>query len=101
MKRGDAPSSIAIYMLENGATEQESRKAVRDLTAEIWKMINQDAFDNCQYHLPFAQACVNMARISHCIYQGADGISAPDDKRRMEIKELLLEPLVVESDARY
>ncbi|TVU25866.1 hypothetical protein EJB05_28379, partial [Eragrostis curvula] len=98
LKRGDAPSSIAIYMFENGATEHESRVAMRNLTTEVWKMVNQDAFENYHYHFSFAKACVNMARISHCIYQGVDGISAPDDRKRLEIKELFLEPLDVESD---
>ncbi|TVU25864.1 hypothetical protein EJB05_28377, partial [Eragrostis curvula] len=92
LKRGDAPSSIAIHMFENRSTEHESRMAMKELTMEIWKMVNQDAYDNCPYHLYFAKACVNMARISHCIYKGVDGISAPDDKKRMEIEELFLEP---------
>ncbi|XP_066321473.1 alpha-thujene synthase, chloroplastic-like [Miscanthus floridulus] len=97
LKRGDAPSSIAIYMSENRATEHDARKAMRDLTMETWKMVNQDAFSNCRFPLPFANACVNMARIAHCIYRGGDGISAPYDDRRLEIKELFLEPFKVEN----
>jgi hypothetical protein len=49
--------------------EPESKSlslAISDLTTEIWKMANRDAFGNCQYHLNFAKACINMARISHC-----------------------------------
>ncbi|RLN41375.1 hypothetical protein C2845_PM01G11240 [Panicum miliaceum] len=99
LKRGDAPSSIAIYMFENRARETEARKAMRDLTMETWKTVNQDVYsDSCQYPPSFANACVNMARISHCIYQGGDGISAPDDGKRMEIRELFLEPLKAAPD---
>jgi hypothetical protein len=99
LKRGDAPSSIAIHMFENRAMETDARQAMRDLTMETWKIVNQDVYDdNCRYPPSFANACVNMARISHCIYQGGDGISAPDDGKRMEISELFLEPLKVAPD---
>ncbi|CAN6284703.1 unnamed protein product [Urochloa humidicola] len=96
LKRGDAPSSIAIYMFENRATESDARKAMRDLTLQTWKLVNQDLSNNSQYPPSFANACLNMARISHCIYQGGDGLSAPDDGKKMEIGELFLEPLKVD-----
>ncbi|CAL4922059.1 unnamed protein product [Urochloa decumbens] len=99
LKRGDAPSSIAIYMFENRATESDARKAMRDLTMETWKLVNQDVSNNNQYPPSFANACVNMARISHCIYQGGDGLSAPDDGKKMEISELFLEPLKLDHDS--
>ena len=98
LKRGDAPSSIAIYMFENRAMETDARRAMRDLTMETWKIVNQDVYDKCQYPPSFANACVNMARISHCIYQGGDGVSAPDDGKRKEISELFLEPLKAAPD---
>jgi hypothetical protein len=86
-------------MFENRAMETDARQAMRDLTMETWKIVNQDVYDdNCRYPPSFANACVNMARISHCIYQGGDGISAPDDGKRMEISELFLEPLKVAPD---
>ncbi|CAN6307074.1 unnamed protein product [Urochloa humidicola] len=99
LKRGDVPSSIAIYMFENRATESDARKAMRDLTMETWKIVNQDVSNNSQYPPSFANACVNIARISHCIYQGGDGLSAPDDGKKMEISELFLEPLKVDHDS--
>ncbi|RCV45378.1 hypothetical protein SETIT_9G448900v2 [Setaria italica] len=89
LRRGDAPSSIAIYMFENRAMESDARKAMRDqllsyriLAPVIQTPLNQDVSNNCQYPPSLANACLNMARISHCIYQSGDGLSAPDDGKK-------------------
>jgi hypothetical protein len=79
-------------MSETGAAEQDSRKATEDLIVEAWKAINQEASGGCKISRPFAEACVNLARISQCIYHKGDGVGEPNDVKRKQISELFLEP---------
>ncbi|KAJ3674865.1 hypothetical protein LUZ60_005481 [Juncus effusus] len=94
IERGDAPSSIACYMRGTGVKEHEARLAMHDLTIDTWKKINMDALGDRPFPRSFADASMNLARISHCIYQGGDGLGAPDEEKKKLIKKLFLEPAI-------
>ena len=54
---------------------------------------NQEAFGSCKFARPFAGACVNLARISQCVYyHRGDGFGEPSDVNRKQISGLFLEP---------
>ncbi|OAY64179.1 Alpha-terpineol synthase, chloroplastic, partial [Ananas comosus] len=94
-KRGDAPTSIDCYMREHGSTEATACEAIRDLIINTWKKINEDAFVRCRFPRSFANAAMNLGRISHCIYQDGDGIGSPDQVKKNQVRLLFLEPVAV------
>ncbi|KAJ3705113.1 hypothetical protein LUZ61_008818 [Rhynchospora tenuis] len=98
VERGDTPSSIACYMRENGANENDARLAMHELTIDTWKKINMNALGTNPFPRSLADASMNLARISHCIYQGGDGLGAPDEEKKKLIKMLFLEPAGVKDE---
>ncbi|KAK3126921.1 hypothetical protein QOZ80_7AG0565210 [Eleusine coracana subsp. coracana] len=101
-ERGDAPSSIACYMIEMGVSEEEARAAVEDAIAEAWKELNHEVIAstgprsmNLFSSASMANLCLNLARTIHCIYQDGDGITSPMGHMKQLVKDLLFNPIPV------
>ncbi|KAF3327382.1 Alpha-terpineol synthase [Carex littledalei] len=85
-------------MRENGTTEHDARLAMHEETIKIWKKINMDALGSTKpFPRSFANAAMNLARISHCIYQGCDGFGKPNEERKKLIKSIFFESVEFES----
>jgi hypothetical protein len=82
-------------MQEQLCTEQCAQMAIEKLIAETWKKINEDSIGDGRHGLPppFINACVNLARISLCVYNGGDGVGAPDQRMKSLVTSLLLDPI--------
>ncbi|XP_078157651.1 alpha-terpineol synthase, chloroplastic-like [Carex rostrata] len=95
LERGDAPSAIACYMQEQLCTEQQARKAIEKLIVETWKKINDESLGHGRHALPppLINASVNLARMSHCLYNGGDGVGAPGQRMKGLVKSLLLDSI--------
>ncbi|CAL1372583.1 unnamed protein product [Linum trigynum] len=95
-ERGEAASSIACYMREADATEEEAKDYVKGLIAGVWKKINEQCFGQPPATpRRFVDITTNMARVAHNLYQDGDGFGGQDHKRhhKKQILSLLVHPL--------
>ncbi|KAJ4978048.1 hypothetical protein NE237_008828 [Protea cynaroides] len=99
LKRGDVLKSIQSYMHQTGASEEVAREHISHLIDEAWKQINKNKFTkDSLLPQPFIKTCVNLARISLCIYQHGDGHIVIDDVSNNHVKSLLFEPIPVSNN---
>ena len=95
LERGETTNSIMSYMTENGTSEEQARKSLRKLIDQEWKKMNRDRVLDSSFPAAFKEIAINMARVSHCIYQDGDGLGRPDDTVESRIKLLLVEPISI------
>ncbi|KAL2328320.1 hypothetical protein Fmac_021747 [Flemingia macrophylla] len=93
LERGEAANSIVCYMRESGTSEEDAYKHIHDLLNETWKKMNKDGVTQSPFPKPFVEMAINLARISHCIYQNGDAHGAPDDKAKNRVRSLIIEPM--------
>jgi hypothetical protein len=94
----DEPSSIACYMRDIGASEEDARGAVQNTIAENWKELNNEACTggwNLSSPYSMANICINLARIFHDIYHNGDSITSPTDSKKQLVKDLIFIPIVI------
>ncbi|XP_060192871.1 alpha-farnesene synthase-like [Lycium barbarum] len=97
LKRGDVSSSVLCYMKEADVEEDVAREDIKDMVMETWKKMNKYCFDNSALSLgPLIKYIMNIARVTHFIYQNGDGFGVQDRETQQQILSSLIESLPLE-----
>ncbi|KAL0535852.1 hypothetical protein IC582_024778 [Cucumis melo] len=92
-KRGEVANSIQCYMNDTGVSKQEARQYIKDLIMESWKKMNEEvqALNNSPLFCKgFIEIVLNLARISHTIYQHRDGHTIEDRETKNRVLSLFI-----------
>ncbi|GKC52658.1 terpene synthase 10-like protein isoform X2, partial [Tanacetum coccineum] len=79
LERGDVPKSVQCYMHESGATEDEAKAYIKQLTLESWKKLNKERQTiDSEFSQEFIDCIMNLARMGHFMYTDGDKHGKPD-----------------------
>ncbi|KAF4356560.1 hypothetical protein F8388_006304 [Cannabis sativa] len=107
LKRGDVPKSIQCKMHEDRVCEEKARQHIKLLINETWKFLNKDCINldddyspmfsksNNNINKAFIEMCLNLGRMSHCIYQYGDGHGIQDRQTKDHVLSLLIHPILL------
>ncbi|KAK1274644.1 hypothetical protein QJS04_geneDACA019007 [Acorus gramineus] len=93
LERGDAPASIHCYMNDAGVSEAMACEHIKKLIDLEWKAMNEQSFVLSPFSKEFNVICMNLARMSHCLYNHGDGIGSPGKRTANNVSSLLMEPV--------
>ncbi|CAK9316326.1 unnamed protein product [Citrullus colocynthis] len=91
-KRGEVAKSIQCYMNDTGASEEEARQYIKDLIIESWKKMNEVQILNSSplFSKGFIEIVLNLARISHTVYQHRDGHTVEEHETKDRVLSLFV-----------
>ncbi|KAJ0714567.1 putative R-linalool synthase [Helianthus annuus] len=76
---GDIPKSIQCYMHESGATEDEARRHIKNLTLKTWKKLNKErANAKSQLLHETIDYAMDIVRMAQFMYGKGDGHGRPN-----------------------
>ncbi|XP_023733486.1 (E)-beta-ocimene synthase, chloroplastic [Lactuca sativa] len=97
--RGKTANAISCYMQESGACEKVARKYIKTLIDQAWReMIKARVACSQELTDPFIDMAINLARISHCVYQYGDGHGAPDARAKERVLSVILDPIPIKDN---
>ena len=79
-------------MNDTGASEHEARRYIKDLIIESWKKLNEIQMLNYSPFISrdFIEIALNVARISHTVYQHRDGHTVEDQETKDRVTSLFI-----------
>ncbi|KAJ0232440.1 Terpene synthase [Hirschfeldia incana] len=99
LARGDVLKSIQCYMNETGASEEKARVHVRQIINDMWDEMNYEKMKSRSSLISedFAEAIMNLARMSQCMYQYGDGHGSPETAKIVDrVMSLLFNPILLD-----
>ncbi|XVF88968.1 hypothetical protein PTKIN_Ptkin19aG0094000 [Pterospermum kingtungense] len=93
LKRGDVSKSIQCHMNDSGASEEEACEHIRKLIDATWKKINESQISKSCFSEKFIEVCMNLARLSQCLYQYGDGHGIEDGETKDRVFSLIVHPI--------
>nr|AWF79085.1 terpene synthase [Pelargonium graveolens] len=96
LARGDVPKALQCYMRESGGSEEDARKHVRKLIGTTWDKMNKAAA-GCPFPKDYIRVALNIARMSHHMYQYGDGHASQNKASQDRILSLLIQPIPLTS----
>nr|GME04276.1 terpene synthase 10-like [Ipomoea batatas] len=94
MKRGDVPKAVQCYMNEAKVSIDEARDFVDFQINETWKKMNKARVEDCPFSETVIEVAMNLARVSHCMYQHGDGHGTKNLETQTLIQATLFEPII-------
>ncbi|KAG5133684.1 hypothetical protein JHK82_024872 [Glycine max] len=95
LETGETANSITCYMHEKDTSEEQAREELTNLIDAEWKKMNREFVSNSTLPKAFKEIAINMARVSHCMYQYEDGLGRPGYTTENKIKLLLIDPVPI------
>ncbi|CAI9282414.1 unnamed protein product [Lactuca saligna] len=97
--RGKTANAISCYMLENSVCEEVAREYIKTLIDKAWgEMIKARVASSQESTDPFIDMAINLARISHCVYQYGDGHGAPDARAKERVLSVIVDPIPIKDN---
>ncbi|KAI3723529.1 hypothetical protein L2E82_35167 [Cichorium intybus] len=96
IERGETSNAISCYMHETSVCEEVAREYVNLLIDEAWsKLIKARVTCSQESTDPFLDMGINLARMSHCMYQYGDGHGAPDSRAKDRVRLVIIDPIPI------
>ncbi|KAG9444303.1 hypothetical protein H6P81_015643 [Aristolochia fimbriata] len=94
-KRGHVASAVQCYVKEQGLSEEEACKKLREMTDIAWKDINEACLEPAPFPVPLLQRIVGLARVMEDLYQYGDGLSFSNTYTKEKVAVMLVNEIPI------
>ncbi|XP_050369625.1 (-)-germacrene D synthase-like [Argentina anserina] len=94
-KRGHVASAVECYMMQYGATEEDTIVEFRKQVSDAWKDINEECLRPTPLDMPLLMRVLNLTRVIDVVYKSEDGYTHAGTVLKDFVASLLIDPVTV------